>query len=499
MKNIKTLLIVALYILFAGGTQAEEYNILDFGAKPDGRTVNTKSIQLAIDKLNEAGGGKLIVPKGSFLTGSIELKSNINLYLEDGAVLLGSVDMNDYRKLTGHQSLILASNQNNISITGEGTIDGQGRRLVLNIDSLFHVGKMDMAEYDQTHPDESTRPTIIQVCNCKNVVIRQITVRNAACWVQQYTGCENLTIDRITVSSITFHNNDGMDIADCRNVSITGCTINSADDGICLKGSWNDQVLIEDCRIHSNANAIKFGSGAGATNVTIKNIYIYDTYRSALALESVYGHKIENILVDGLFVTNTWNVFFLRLGNKQPNEKGEVGTLKNITIRNVKADVPLNRPDMNYEVRFPGRSCPLGANIAPAIIIGIPGHDIEDVVFENVAITYPGGGDEATGFIPTWRLKDVPENEKVYPEYDLQGELPAWGFYVRHAKNISFKNVAVAAKKRDYRPALVFDDIAGIKMDNVYINEDDKGPQIILRNVIGKDLKVQPELIKTVK
>lgn len=499
MKNIRVFFTVTFFLLSVSGIQAKEYNILDFGAKPDGRTMNTKFIQSAIDKLYEAGGGKLIVPQGYFLTGSIELKSNINLYLEEGAVILGSVDMYDYRKLTGHQSLILASNQHNISVTGEGTIDGQGRLLVLNIDSLFHSGKLNMDDYDQTHPDESTRPTIIQFENCKNVLVQHITLKNAACWVQQYNGCDNVKIEKIKVNSVAYHNNDGMDIADCRNVSVTGCAINSADDGICLKGSWNDQVLIEDCRIHSNANAIKFGSGAGATNVTIKNIYIYDTYRSALALESVYGHKIENILVDGLFITNTLNVFFLRLGNRKANEKGEVSTLKNITIRNVKADVPLNRPDMSYEVRFPGRSCPLGANIAPAIVIGIPGHYIENVVFENVAITYPGGGDEATGYMPIWRMKDVPENEKEYPEYDLQGELPAWGFYVRHVKNITFKNVAVAAKKRDYRHSFVLDDVSDVKMDNVYINEDDKGPQIILRNVTGKDLKVNPELVKTVE
>jgi polygalacturonase len=499
MKNIRVCSIVFFFFLIAGCLQAKEYNIVDFGAKPDGKTMNTKSIQSAIDKLYEAGGGKLIVPKGYFLTGSIELKSNINLYLEEGSVLMGSIDMSDYRKLTGHQSLILASNQNNISITGEGTIDGQGRRLVLTIDSLFHIGKMDMKDYDQTHPDERTRPTIIQIENCKNVLVQQITVKNAACWVQQYWGCENLKIEKIEVNSIAFHNNDGMDIANCRNVSVTGCVINSADDGVCLKGSWNDQILIEDSRIHSNASAIKFGSGAGATNVIIKNIYVYDTYRSALALESVDGHKIDNILVDGLFVTNTWNVFFLRLGRRSLNEKGEVGTLKNITIRNVKADVPLDRPDMGYEVRFPGRSYPLGANIAPVLVIGIPGYYIENVVFENVAITYPGGGDEATGFMPIWRMKDVPENEKVYPEYDLQGELPAWGFYVRHTRGITFKNVAVAAKKRDYRPALVFDDASNVKMDNVYINEEDKGPQIILRNVVGKDLKVNPELLKTVE
>jgi len=492
MNNLRIYLNLILCLIISNAIQAKEYNILDFGAKPDGQTINTKAIQSAIDKLAKEGGGTLIIPEGQFLTGTLELKSNINFYLQKGAVLLGSVEENDYRKIAGYLSLILASNQNNLSITGEGSIDGQGRRLALNIDSLSFVGKMNMKDYKRTHP----RPKILQFVGCKNVLIQQITLKNAADWVQQYEGCENVKIEKIRIDSEAYHNNDGMDISDCRNVIVTGCIVNSVDDGICLKGSWNDKILIEDCRIRSSASAVKFGSGAGATNVTIKNVYVYDTYRSALALESVDGHKIENILVDGLYVTNTWNVFYLRLGRRNLNEKGEVGTLKNITIRNVKADVPLERPDINYDVRFPGRSFPLQANIHPAVIVGIPGHYIENVSFENVVITYPGGGDEGTGYMPVWRMQDVPEHETEYPEYDLLGELPSWGFYIRHVHGITFKNVAVAAKKRDYRPAFVFDDVSNANMENVYINEDDKGPQIILRNVTNKNLKVNADLVK---
>ena len=266
--------------------------------------MNTKAIQSAIDHLSKVGGGTLIIPKGCFLTGSIELKSNINLYLEKDAVLLGSTQYADYRKLTDHQSLILASDQSHISITGEGTIDGQGRAFALKLDSLFFVGKMNQEDYDLTRPDERVRPTDLQIVNCKDVTVKQVTFKNAACWVQQYIGCENVIIDKIRVDSEAFSNNDGMDIANCRNVRITGCVVNSADDGICLKGSWNDQVFIQNCRIRSSASAIKFGSGVGASNVTIKDIYIYDTYRSALALESVDGNIIENVLVDGLHVQN---------------------------------------------------------------------------------------------------------------------------------------------------------------------------------------------------
>ena len=292
MKVMKFVFSLFVCLMLANGLQAKDCNILDFGAKPDGTTMNTKAIQSAIDYLSKTGGGTLIVPKGRFLTGSIELKSNINLYLDKDAVLLGSTEYADYRKLTDHMSLILASDQSHISISGEGTIDGQGRAMALKLDSLFFVGKMNRDDYDLTRPDERVRPTDLQIVNCKDVMVKQVTFKNAACWVQQYIGCENVVIDKIRVDSEAFSNNDGMDIANCKNVSITGCVVNSADDGICLKGSWNDQILIQNCRIRSSASAIKFGSGVGATNVTIKDIYIYDTYRSALALESVDGNAI---------------------------------------------------------------------------------------------------------------------------------------------------------------------------------------------------------------
>ena len=200
-----------------------------------------------------------------------------------------------------------------------------------------------------------------------------------------------------------------------------------------------------------------------------------------------------------MHVSNTWNVFYLRIGKRNLNSKGEVGTLKNITIRNVSADVPYARPDIYHETRFPGLSYPLNANIYPAMIIGVTDRAVENVHFENVSITYPGRGDEGTAYMPVWKMKNIPENEKVYPEFNLHGEMPAWGFYVRHAKGISFKNVAVAAKKHDYRPAFVFDDVQGINMERVYINEDDNGPQIILRNVRDENLKENQDQVEVVQ
>ena len=234
--------------------------------------MNTKYLQSAIDALHAKGGGQLYFPAGRYLTGSLQLKSNVTLYLEKEAVLLGSTSPYDYPGFSTEkelkvnndhfdQALIYAEGAENIGITGEGCIDGQGRELALTIDSLH--------------------------------------VENRAYW-----------------------NNDGIDISDCKDVRISNCFINSADDGICLKshnrGVWNDRVSISNCHIISSASAIKFGTESlgGFKNVTIDNIRIKDTFRSAIAIESVDGAEIENVQVSNVHAVNTGNAIFIRLGHR---------------------------------------------------------------------------------------------------------------------------------------------------------------------------------------
>jgi len=272
-----------------------EIQILSLGAKGDGKTLNTSIIQSGIDSLAKQGGGKLIIPEGHFLSGSIILKSGVELHLQKNAVLLGSTNPYHYISLNRWKALVLADGQNNIAISGKGTIDGQGRRLALNADSLYYIGEMDAKYYNlrRKRPNEGYRPQNIEMVKCKNVRISGVTIKDAACWVQTYDLCENLVLDSIRVISDAYWNNDGIDISDCRNVRVTNSFVNSADDGICLKSGdkddWNDSIYIANCTVRSSANAVKFGTGStgGFKNVTIENIKVYDTFRSAIALETV--------------------------------------------------------------------------------------------------------------------------------------------------------------------------------------------------------------------
>ena len=205
-------------------------------------------------------------------------------------------------------------------------------------------------------------------------------------------------------------------------------------------------------------------------NITIRNIEVYDTYRSAIAIEAMQGGILENILVEKINATNTGNAIFMRIG--QIRIAKFPGTLRNVVIRKVKVKVPFNRPDHAYTIRGP--ALPFFHNTFPSSITGIIGHPIQSVLLEDVKIIYPGMGNAAYANLPINRISDIPELPKKYPEFSMFGELPAWGFYVRHVEGLKMKNVIIKIRKDYYRPALVFDDVEDLKFENLKIRGDNK-------------------------
>jgi arylsulfatase A-like enzyme len=466
----------------AGQGASKTLNIVALGAKGDGVTKNTSIIQAAIDSAGRMGGGTVLFPKGRFLSGTLELKSNVHLYLQQGAVLLGSVNPADYHG----GGFVIADGVHNISITGKGMIDGQGRRVALFLDSLFYIGQLDSSHYNLRRKRPEGRPSNFNIMKCRDVLVRGITIKDATGWVQTYTLCDGLTLDSIRVESDAYWNNDGIDVVDCKKVRITHSYINSADDGICLKSqngreNWNEDVYIADCTVRSSASAIKFGTASygGFKKVTIRNIKVFDTFRSALALESVDGGDLEDIDVDGIVATNTGDGIFIKLGHR--NKDAHIGSLRHIRIRNVRVDIPYDRPDKNYDLRGPELA--FFHNPFPCSITGLPGHVVEDVVLENITINFPGHGNDGLAILPVYRLKDVPEQEKEYPEFSMFGELPSWGFYVRHVTGLTMRNVTIGAKAWDFRPAMVCDDVQSLRLEGLTIGKVNDRSPLVFRNV----------------
>ncbi len=463
----------------------KDYKVAGFGAKADGITLNTCTIQKAIDFVNENGGGRLVFEAGNWLTGSIYLKSNVTLHLEYGATLLGSTNPWDYikDKKIGWMSMIFAVNQENIGITGKGTINGRGFITANNMVSYIHRGLYtDPLKLDR--PNETNRPQNIYFRECRNVTVTGITLRDPASWNQTYDQCVNLYVADVYVDSKSYWNNDGIDVVDCDSVVIKNCYFDAADDVICFKShdatKICQNVVVDNCVGRSSANGLKFGtvSRGGFRNFKVTNLTIFDTFRSAITFAAVDGGVIENIVVDGVRSINTGNVIYLRIGDRW--SQGKKPVMKDIYISNVYAEVPAGKPDAGYNYEGPVEDLP--RNISPASIVGLPEYPIQNVKLKNIEIVYPGGGNPLyarRGLTPA-ELDSIPEMRAAYPEFSQFKELPAWGFYVRHANGIEFENVTLTARKKEYRPAIVVDDVSGATFRGMNFNEpDSEGKQQI--------------------
>ncbi len=400
-------------------------NIRAFGAVGDGVSLDSKAIQKAIESAAKEPHGVVLVPQGTFLTGSLHLRSHVELQLAKGAILLGSPRQHDYDK-GEWKAFIIAKDVSDISITGPGTIAGNGALVSEDCKRLVHIGELKIPP-GRWRPNEIDRPEVIEVTNCKNVNVKGITIRGGSGWTEVYRGCTNLKIENVIVNANAYWNNDGVDVVDCRNVRVTNCDINADDDGICLKSDKHDlacdNVTIAHCQIRSGASAIKFGTAShgGFRHVTVTDIHVHDTYRSAIALESVDGGILEDVRVSHVRAVNTGNAFFIRLGHRNP--KFPPGVIQNVVLSDFDVQVPSSRPDKGYP--FPCPPYPEKFNVCPSSIVGIPEARIVAVRSKNITIRMPGRRHAEYAFRS---LNRVPRERKaVYPEFSMFGELPLLG------------------------------------------------------------------------
>jgi polygalacturonase len=484
-------LILAFWQSIAGaqiGTSV--FNVKKYGAVGDGKTVDTPSINKAIEAAADAGGGTVHFPAGTYLCFSIHLKSNVALYLDHGATIQAAnpsevqggydpaepnpTDMyQDFGHSHWHNSLIWGEKIENVSILGLGLINGKG----------------GLRRWDNAKVGLGNKAIALKLC--RNVIIRDISILFGGHFCILATGVDNLMLDNLKIDT----NRDGINIDCCRNVRVSNCTVNSPwDDAICLKSSYGlgfaratENVTITNCQVSGydrgtfldgtyqrteirapdrggTTGRIKFGteSNGGFKNITISNC-VFDRCRG-LALETVDGGLLEDVSITNIIMRDIVNSpFFLRLGSRMRGPEGaEVGKLRRVNISNVIV--------YNADMRF------------GSIISGIPGHDIENVKFSNIQIYYQGGGTKEQATL------QPPENENDYPEPWMFGEIPAYGFFIRHVKGIEMNNVQVSYLKEDFRPAFVLNDVKGAKFHYVDAQLAPKGqapivPTFVLKNV----------------
>ena len=424
------------------------YDIRDFGAKGDGKSLCTQAIQNAIDKCAGSGGGAVCLPPGAYLTGTVYLQSNVTLELDTGCTLLGSPDKADYGppcKLAngqtfGYWAIIAGKGLEHIAIRGRGTIDGQGANFKYK---------------------DGPRPKNLYLEDCRDVLIEGLRLRAAGSWMQHYRNCDRLTIRDIAVFNHVAYNNDGLNIDSCRDVVITGCNIDSDDDAVVLKSLSTkpcENVVISDCIVSSHCNSIKMGteSGGGFQNVTVTNCtvnsprhsnVIYGKQRglAGIALEVVDGGALDRVAISNVTIKGVTSPIFLRLGDRaRTYEKDQprppVGKLRNVILSNIIAT------DCSE----------IGCSIT-----GLPGCPIENVTISNVKLGFDGGGtkDDAS--------RQIPEKPESYPESTMFGALPAYGFFCRHVKGLGFQNVSLTTSAPDLRHAMAFDDVQNAVIDSL--------------------------------
>jgi len=442
------------FLLTALPVLAEAEKMIDVtkvGVVGDGVTLNTAGIQKVIDDCSASGGGTVRFPAGQYLTGTIQIKSNVTLRLDDQATLLGSTAAGDYRNPdpfidgTGHPlgyALIVAMDADHVSIEGPGSIDGQGPKLKANQNPY------------------TIRPFLLRWVRCTNVTLRDIHLTNPGAWTLNLFQSRGIHVEGVTIRArdTKLANNDGIDIDSSENVRVRNCDVNSGDDALVIKSTGakpSRDIVVSDCKFSSACNAIKLGTESlgGFEAISVDNCQVSNTALSGIGLNTVDGGDLRNVTIRDIKMDGVAVPISIRLGSRlrtfrEGDKRKSTGKLRDVTIRNVSAR---------------------NVGSIGVLINGVPGHPVEALSLENIQIELPGGGTADAVNL------QLPEKESAYPEFNMFGKtFPAWGMYARHVRGMKLVNVHMTPLKPDARPRAVFIDVEDVTPANFAESFDQK-------------------------
>ncbi len=438
--------------------------VRDFGAKAGDISINNaKMINTAIEACHKNGGGIVVVDGGNYTSGTLYLKSNVVLYIADGSSIVASHNTDDYTE----NALIYAESCENIGVVGPGKICGEGNFFSLKptLPPKLEPFKntLDVWELRQEYrkrirfSHKSKYGYLMFLKNCSHIKLYNLILENSAMWTVNVNSSNDVNISNIVINNNRhIANCDGIDICGSSNVIIKNCFVSTADDGIVLKNNMSlrtsgddgliiknnldvackrgmSNIYIHDCEVVSCTNAFKIGTETSLDicDVTVENckFYLTDIYPagvSGISIESCDGAKVSNINISDIEMDSMACPLFIRLNNRNGDNKPELdgrGEIENINIKNVVAK--------NVEI--------------PVMIMGIPNQKIKDVKLDNFDIRYADGKDYFD-----FRFK-IPEQEKEYPECNRFRNINAYGIFVRHADNILLENFRVKPRENTHR------------------------------------------------
>ncbi len=467
-----------------------KYNVHDFGAIGNGRTLDTAAIQRAIDAAAKDGGGVVFLPAGTYPCFSLQLRSHVTIETAPGSVLLAATTeftpgheydapepqptaisgYQDYGHNHWHNSLLWGEGLEQVAIVGRGLLWGRG------------LNKGDGPNEELAGAGNK----MVALKNCRNVLLRDISMRDAGHFGVLASGVDNLFIDSVQIDT----RRDGIDVDGCRGVHISRCTINAPwDDGIVLKSSYSlgglrptERVTIDNCIVTGSfqmgssldgtflpfppvvqndapsfVGRIKIGT---ETNGDVRNIVVSNCVLEGchgLAVESEDGGHVEDILFSNITMRNLIGPpFFVRLGMRMRGPAGRTpGSMARVAFENIDCS--------NATAEF------------SSIVSGVPGHPIRDVSFANIRIEHQGGG--------SLQHRKIPELEEEYPDPDMFGPTPSQGFFLRHVEGMRMENVVVESIRPDPRPLIVLDQVQDTRLRAV------EGVDGMTNAIEGRDLK----------
>ncbi len=427
----------------------KQVKISSFGVVPNTEELLTTKIQKAIDICAQRED-TLVLEKGEYRTGTLILQDNSDIYLEDGAVLYGSDDPDDYYMPEGcsfvdavgqerGKAFLLAYKKKNVSIGGKGVIFGNG--------SVF----------------TDSRPFLVRVIESENINLDGITLKDAGAWCFHICNSGFIDIKNVNIETRVNENNDGIDIDASHHVTIEGCNINSGDDGLCIKStslSPCEYVDIKNCSVSSGWGGFKIGteSVGDIHHISIQDCRFYDITGGAIKIVPTDGANVSDITIKNIEMINCTGPIFIVLGERLRKYAGigrsTLSTMRNITIENITADV------YSAPVRGFYFNEIWGHAKGGIIISGTKKNYIKDLTLKNIKAKLPGG-------VAEYEPHEVPYICENYPEFHRMDILPAKGIYVRNTENARFENITLIIKEQDCRDLIVSEECTNLYIDNI--------------------------------
>lgn len=446
------------------------YNIRAYGAKGDGTTIDTAAVQAAIDACTRDGGGTVLVPAGTFVIGTVELKSNVTLHIAASGKLLGSADGKQYHAVDaiplhgdttlvdGNWALLFAVNAKHVAIEGPGTIDGQGAQ--------FHSAVRG------TPPPSglggNRRPYHVLVYRCQDFSVRNISLLDCAYHSVRIIQSTRVYLDSIYIHNRVNGNNDGFHFISAQYVTISNCIVKSQDDACAMFGSCQN-ITITNSFFSTRWSVFRFGGGH-VENIAISNCLLSEVDGCPIKFQGDPGSVFENISFSNLVLKDVTGPISISIGGRLPPPDDKIPVIaRNISFSNIHGTVTTDPAQLSEATVTSGYNP--GEGHSCIVLNSVNDSILENISFDNIHLTFGGGGTAEDA-----ARRDVPQ---IFGEYFRLGPMPAYGLYARNARGITLHNVRFQVSTPDLRPAMILDHVEDVAVNGLSVQGNAQAESVL--------------------